>query len=229
MSLDVIWMGRLLNPVWTELRKLAADAKSVGQGPVLICIEHHRAFVTDQLAQHGCAALIPALFRRTDLEFECGEPLIQSFLCQLRDLFIVIVHPAHGRVISGIAALENDLSLRTAGQLLMQHCDSFLFGKYLFKVAEVENPNQFFRREVEQELPKWYTLSLRPQIETGVCNWRQRQLHNAFVWTKPSQRRVIGDLPGNIPKVRHYGVDGHSLKWFGAHLDGFAHGGVSGS
>ena len=60
---------------------------------MLIRIEHHRAFVTDQLAQHGCAALIPTLFRRANLEFECGEPLIQSFLCQLRDLFIVIAPP----------------------------------------------------------------------------------------------------------------------------------------
>src|ERR1700743_3055189 len=141
MGLDVIWMCRLLNPVWAELCELAADAKSIRQGPVLIRIEHHRAFVTDQLTQHGRAALIPALFRRTDLELECGESLIQRFLCQLRDLFIVVIHTAHGRVISGIAALENNLSLCAAGQLLMQHRKSFLFGKYLFEVAKIENSN----------------------------------------------------------------------------------------
>ena len=43
-----------------ELSQLAADAKRIGKVPTLIGIEHESAGVANELAEHSCAAQIPA-------------------------------------------------------------------------------------------------------------------------------------------------------------------------
>jgi len=76
MGLDVIRVCRFFDPVRAEFSEFATNAKSIWERPVLVRIEHQRAFIADQIAQHSRATQVPTFFGRADLKLERGEALV---------------------------------------------------------------------------------------------------------------------------------------------------------
>src|SRR5712692_6657831 len=107
MSLNVVRKGRFFNPKWMILPKFAAHSDSSREVPALVGIKHQICRVADTVAQHLSTTKITILFRRTNLELECGESLIDRARGHLSYFLIVVCHPSNRGIVAGIAALQD--------------------------------------------------------------------------------------------------------------------------
>src|SRR5260370_31491784 len=101
-------------------------------------------------------------------QLESFEARVKSTLGQIPDLLIVVCHPSHGRVVAGIATLQNRDASVAAGKLALQQIDCVLFAQHLFQIAQIQQTNDFASTEIDKQFPQRFAPASAPQVETSV-------------------------------------------------------------
>jgi hypothetical protein len=90
---DIVGMRGFLDPEGLDFREPRADIKRLGQGPLLVGIDHDARVRTGDLANDAGAAEIAFRVLGANLEFHGGETGIDGTLAVFADLIVAIVKP----------------------------------------------------------------------------------------------------------------------------------------
>jgi len=88
--------------------------------------------------------------------------MIETALHIVANLSIVVAIPADTCVIAGVSGLQYAHAALTIGLLLAKHADRRLPVENVFQETEVEQVNEYFRRETKKHFPERLSSGLSP-------------------------------------------------------------------
>src|SRR5258708_19218656 len=141
----------------------------------------------------------------------------------MSDRLIVVCHTSHGRVVAGIATLQNRDASVAAGKLALQQFDCVLFAQHLFQIAQIQQTNDFAWSEIEKQFPQRFAPAFGPQVETSVGDGSQRKMNHTLVWSKPAERWIVCQLARATPKACPHPFKSRTGDSLAAHLTPLPH------
>ena len=103
----VVGMRRFFDPKWINGTEPLANVERLWQCPLLVCINHHARCVARNFADNFRAAQITFWIARADFQFHRSETGGNGAFAIFAHLFVVVVEPADGRVVTGITGFQD--------------------------------------------------------------------------------------------------------------------------
>lgn len=204
---DVVGMGGLLDPEGIDFPESGADIESLGQGPLLVGIDHDAGVIAGDLADDVSAAQIAVGVLGADFEFHRREAGIDGAFAVFAHLLVAVVEPADGGVVAGITAGEDALAGGTAGAGAGQQGQGLLRREHVLEVREIERRRHLRGTQLQQEFPQRQSARFRPQIPAGIGDRSERELDNALVGSEPAKLLLIGHFALQGAEVGHDFLD----------------------
>jgi hypothetical protein len=133
------------------------------------------------------------------------KALVDRLAGQCGDLLVRVAEPARRGGIAGIAGAEEFLfALGARRCLLAEELESLVRRQCIGDVAEGDEADDFFGREIGQQLPDRLADGLGPEVPQRVDQRSGRQMQYAFFRTDPAELTVVGEA---IPVATEVGDD----------------------
>ena len=195
----IVGMGGLLQPEQIQTGAAAAEIDGLINRPLLIGIGHEGGLRSGGLADDAGAQDIAPGIGRADFEFHGGKSVGDGFGDVGGDLFVAVVEPADGGVVTGIAPVENALAPAAGGAGGVDQAAGLFAGEEIFDITEIEGAEECVGVEIQKELPERNPAAERPGVPAGVGDTGEGEVDHAFVRSQPAELLLVGGgvLPGS--------------------------------
>src|SRR6201993_2550385 len=219
---NVVWMGWFLHEEGGHLPKFVAHLERSWKSPLLVGIDHDQRVLAGQFAQHESASHVTLAVARSHLQLESMKASFYGLLRQLLSLLLVILKPAHGRVVPGIATAQDACTLCSGARVIAKDAFRLFPRKNLFEITQVKQIDYFLCIEVQQQSPERHAAAFCPQVKTRVGKRGECQVHHTLMRAEPAKLRMLRQLLSNRSEVGHQIFDFPADQFAAKPFDHFA-------